>query len=152
MWQNLVLLFSLNSLFSNFAPNPVSHSCDSPPDKESSFSSLIYGQVHCSTIPSRPHAIKRWTLDTRKTICTRTEQLFARGGMSGWNEGGRSDKENEEKKKKKMECVTGILNCKGLHAHQMVNFSRPRLQLEQIRVTTTSESEGLVCFRADKSC
>ena len=60
--------------------------------------------------------------------------------MSGWNEGGRSDKENEEKKKKKMECVTGILNCKGLPAHQMVNFSRPCLQLEQIRVTTTSES------------
>ena len=94
MWQNLVLLFSLNSLFSNFAPNPVSHSCDSPPDKESSFSSLIYGQVHCSTIPSRPHAIKRWTLDTPKN------NLHADGaaicqGWDVWVERGRSLRQGE---------------------------------------------------------
>ena len=71
--------------------------------------------------------------------------------MSGWNEGGRSDKENEEKKKK-MECVNGILNCEGsTAAEQTVNFSRPHLQLEQMRGTTRSESDGVVCFQADKS-
>ena len=71
--------------------------------------------------------------------------------MSGWNEGGRSDKENEEKKKK--ECVNGILNCEGstAAAEQMVNFSRPHLQLEQMRGTRRSESDGVVCFQADKS-
>ena len=59
--------------------------------------------------------------------------------MSGWNEGGRSDKGNEEEKKK-TQCLTGILNCKGLAFQQITNFSRP-FQLDQIWGTTTAAND-----------
>ena len=39
-------------------------------------------------------------------------EAISRGGMSGWNDGGRSEKGNNEEEKKR--CLTGILNCKGV--------------------------------------
>ena len=54
--------------------------------------------------------------------------------MSGWNDGGRSEKGNNEEEKKR--CLTGILNCKGVDFKQMTNFFP--FQLDQIWVKTTT--------------
>ena len=51
------------------------------------------------------------------TLVSQIRGVFSRGRMSGWNEGGRSDKGNDEEKKK---CLTGILNNKGSRFHSCV--------------------------------
>ena len=59
--------------------------------------------------------------------------------MSGWNDGGRSDKGNEEEEKTQLQSLREILNCKGAPVQQMTSFSR-HFQLDQNWGTTTTSN------------